>query len=40
MYNLNPAIVIEPRQNLLHAGRDYVVLGSEWTDENHWATVN
>lgn len=28
------AIVIEPRQQGLHADRDYVVLLSDWTDEN------
>lgn len=28
------SIVIEPRQKRLHADRDYVVLFSDWTDEN------
>ena len=33
------SIVIEPRQKRLHADRDYVVLVSDWTDENPYAVL-
>jgi FtsP/CotA-like multicopper oxidase with cupredoxin domain len=33
------SIVIEPRQKRLHADRDYVVLISDWTDENPYAVL-
>ena len=33
------SIVIEPRQKRLHADRDYVVLVSDWTDENPHAVL-
>jgi CopA family copper-resistance protein len=31
------SIIIEPKQNIRHADRDYVVLFSDWTDENPYA---
>ncbi|NQT70519.1 MAG: multicopper oxidase domain-containing protein [Desulfobacteraceae bacterium] len=33
------SIVIEPRQKRLHADRDYVVLVSDWTDENPYGVL-
>jgi FtsP/CotA-like multicopper oxidase with cupredoxin domain len=33
------SIVIEPRRKLLHVDRDYVVVLSDWTDENPYAVL-